>query len=143
MVPEQPRDDPFGLVSGRLQAQATVRHLPLHPGLAVHQGVGVQLLVHLLEFFFEVIQELLAVLARPIANGEGSGGLRRQIDGILRHLLALVYPLASLLLLFSVEKLISLFLMRQGMASDIIQRGSNSAFVHLCASAVRTIASSA
>ena len=83
MVPEQPRDDPLGLVSGRLQAQATVRHLPLHPGLAVHQGVGVQLLVHLLEFFLEVIQELLAVLARPITYGESSGGLGRQVISVI------------------------------------------------------------
>jgi hypothetical protein len=62
MVPEQPCDDFLGFIPGRFQAQAAVCHLPLDPGLAVYQGVGVQLLVHLLEFLFQVIQELLAVL---------------------------------------------------------------------------------
>ncbi|MFN9901026.1 MAG: hypothetical protein ACK55Z_20050 [bacterium] len=63
MIPEQPRDNFLGLIPGRFQAQAAVCQLPLDPGLAVYRGVGVQLLVHLLEFPLQVIQELLAVLA--------------------------------------------------------------------------------
>jgi hypothetical protein len=62
MVSEQPRDDLLGLESSSLQTQAAVCHLPLHLGLTVHRGVGAQLLVHLLELPFQVIQELLAVL---------------------------------------------------------------------------------
>ncbi len=73
---EEPCDHLLRLEPGRFQMQAAVGHLPLHCQLALLWGVGVQRLAHLLELLFQVFQEFLAVLVRPVTDGVRSGGLR-------------------------------------------------------------------
>jgi hypothetical protein len=84
--------------------------------------MGVQCFAHLLELPLQVIYELLAVLILPVANGESSGDLRGQVNGVLRHSLAFTHPFASLLLLFLPDEVVSLFPLRQGASSYVIQR---------------------